>query len=133
VKEEIKIVDKRAKREAAIKRARHRSIIKLAVVSLIVVAIVIFGVLYFIELGNNREYVSSDNQMIRLSADGSFAASLAHEIISGTYTESTANGITTIIFLFEGASVQSTITDNVLLLPAEWDDDHGHEKSFTLR
>jgi len=71
---------------------------------------------------------------VTLYADGTFEARLFHGFsVDGTYTESTVAGVLTVTFAHDGIEVRGTIVDDVLTIPQEWDDGHGHGTRFTLR
>ena len=71
---------------------------------------------------------------ISLRADGTFRASLPHGVVrNGTYSEVSIDGIITVAFVEGGITVNGTINGNVLTIPNEWDDGHGHPRNYILR
>ena len=71
---------------------------------------------------------------VTLNADGTFEARLFHGFsVDGEYTESTVAGVLTVTFTHDGQEVRGTIVDDVLTIPHEWEDGHGHGTQFTLR
>ena len=69
-----------------------------------------------------------------MSADGAFEAKLFHGFNAyGTYSEREQSGITIISFTYDGITVDGEIRGNVMTVPHEWDDGHGHDTELTLR
>ena len=121
------------RRAEAIKRSRRkRLIVALTGVLLLAAAVV---VLLVVNAGRPREVrVFVDGQQtVALLTDRTFEAWLAHETKTGTYTEKTEAGVTTVFFVAEGITVNGSIQDDVLALPDEWTDDHGHGTELWLR
>ena len=81
-----------------------------------------------------RIYANGANT-ITLNEDFTFSAKLPHGLTkSGTYSETVdALGVTTIIFTVNGAQASGIIRNNVLSIPSEWEDSHGHGSNFALR
>jgi len=124
---------KEARRIEAIKRGKRKKAIIIAGCALAAIAVV--GVLIFaiIEESNARVFVSGSNQII-LFEDGRFSAILPHNVTkSGTFTETTEGNLTTVLFTHGGNTVSTNITGNVLRIPVEWEDGHGHNPLYTLR
>jgi len=102
---------------------------------------------------NVREYIrvfENGNANVRLFPDGTFIANLFHNTkITGTYTEMTAGYETAVLFTYSGinnisggiSSFESTglvtvvggIVEDVLTIPIDWDDGHGHGMDFAFR
>jgi len=124
-------MDKKNRRAAAIKRDKRK---KLIITSICVaVAVIVVTLVIYDQLNRNRERVYTDgNQTVTLQTNGAFTASLAHNSISGTYKQKKSNGVTIISFTSDGATVNGSITDNILSIPEEWDDHHGHGSTFKL-
>jgi len=120
---------KALKKENAEKKANRKKIIITCVCILIVIIAVLF-VLYF-KNQNDTEVYSYGGQTVRLSADGTFTANLAHNVNkSGTYTRKTENGRTLVFFNIGGNEETGIIINNALNLPEEWNDGHGHGMVF---
>jgi len=64
-----------------------------------------------------------------LRKSGSFTAQLAHYSFKGTYAESGQ----TIVFTVDGEDVEGSISGEILTLPLEWEDGHGHGLILTLK
>ena len=81
-----------------------------------------------------RVFGTSDTG-VTLNADNTFTASLYHGVAkAGTYTESTGNdGVIKIVFTVDGAESIGAIYNNVLTIPPEWADAHGHGSTFALQ
>ena len=125
---------KKSERQArAAKNAKQKKIIIIsgcASVVLIIVALLIFNAY---QQKDNRVFTDG-HQNITLRSDGTFFATLAHnEKWNGTYTENTKNSITTVTFVVDGISVNGSIRNNILTIPDEWQDDHGHGSKLKLK
>ena len=108
--------------EAARKRKLKVKIIALA--CLVIIAAMVFYLIFFTQ---DRTRVFSDGyQVVNLRDDGTFSARLFHNTTSGTYTEITEGNASMIIFTHDGAFAYSRLTNDILILPNEWDDFHGH-------
>ena len=124
-----------ARKEAALKKARNKKIIAFAVIALIVICLIALIILLATRQSGNRVY-ENGNQTVILKSDGSFTANLAHEVTkSGTYNEneSEENGIITVSFVTDGSTAEGTISNNILTIPDEWSDGHGHGTTFRLK
>ena len=114
------------------KKAKQQKII-ISVCVLAVVVIIALLIVTSSQQSNNRVY-SDGHQTVTLRDDGSFTAVLVHnESWKGTYTENTKNGITTVTFVSEGTTVNGRISNNILTIPDEWQDDHGHGNKLKLK
>ena len=127
-----KIDGRRARRVMAMKKAKQKKMITIAVFC--VIGLIIIGsIAFFIYRQGTRRVFADDNQTVTLHDNGSFTASLVHGTISGTYTENTEGGITTVTFAAGGLTANGIIANNVLSLPDEWKDDHGHGTELRMR
>lgn len=129
-------ISKQKRREQARQRARNKKIVIICIAAIAVIAIVAIAVYFSINdsTGENGIVYVSGNQTITLADDGTFIAVLAHTMRSGTYAQSVqADGVTTITFTENDTSVTGSIADDVLTLPTQWDDGHGHGIHFQLR
>ena len=123
---------KNDRRKQAIKRDRQKKIITITVGVIIVLAIAVIYIFNEYRQRDNRVF-SGDNQSITLRGDGTFSALLSHnKTITGTYKESTEGGVTTVTFIYDGVTAEGKIEKNILNIPDEWDDKHGHSTSFPL-
>lgn len=126
---------KKARREAARKKARQK---KITVLIVCIVAVAAVAALIFLALpqeSDGRVFVAGNNR-VTLYEDGSFTAELPHGVSkSGTYTEieHIDADVTTISFTVEDRIEVGSITGDTLTIPAEWDDGHGHATEFVLR
>ena len=71
-------------------------------------------------------------QTVTLHKNGSFSATLAHETKTGTYTEAEVDGVITVAFGSNEKSVEGSIENEILTIPDEWQDDHGHGSKLKL-
>jgi len=126
----MKKEDRRAK--AMQKNKRKKQLIVTVCAS---VAVVIALALIFMIVQHGKTRVFGDGaQAVTLRDDGTFAAKFYHgEARSGTYTEQVENGATIISFMDDDKTEIGYIMSNVLTIPAEWDDGHGHGTYFTLQ
>ena len=121
-------------RQAENEKKRRQTKIIIAVGSLVVVAtVVVFLVLFYQSRQSSSRVFSDGYQIVNLRDDGTFSARLFHRTINGTYTEIPENRTSTIIFTHDGAFAYSRLTNNVLILPNEWDDFHCHNMRLLLR
>ena len=125
---------KKSERQAeAMRKAKQKKIIIISVcvsIVLIIAALLIFNAY---QQKDNRVY-SDGHQTITLRDDGSFTAALAHnEKWKGRYTEDTKNSVTTVTFVVDRTSVNGSIRNNILTIPDEWQDDHGHGSKLKLK
>ncbi|MDR2202975.1 MAG: hypothetical protein LBE76_01455 [Nitrososphaerota archaeon] len=100
-------------------------------IAVVVGAIVIFNGLS--EQESDVRVFTAGSQIVSLYDDGVFSAQLAHSVAkSGTYSESVVGDVTTVIFMCDGKTEEGSIVGNVLTLPGEWGDGHGHGSKFIL-
>ena len=125
-------MSKKEQRAKAAKKSKIRNGIIIGVCAVVVVLIASLVVCNAIQPNKDRVYTDG-GQTITLHDDGTFTAVLAHDTRQGTYTESTTNSVTTITFTINGTSVSSSIKNNILTIPAEWQDSHGHGTQLKLK
>lgn len=117
---------KALRQEKARKKAKRNKILIICG-CILVVAVLSALIVNSIMRQAGAETYSGGGQTVYLFSDGKFTAYLAHSVTkSGTYTKSTADGITTVSFNIGGKVEVGTIRDGALHIPAEWDDGHGH-------
>jgi len=125
---------KDARRINAAKKAKMKKTLLFTACALVVVAIVALIVVDAIREDPVRVFSGRPNQVVSLRDDGTFTAHLPHGVaMSGTFTEETENGITTITFAQGRRTEVGHIEGNVLIIPQTWDDGCGHGREFTLR
>jgi hypothetical protein len=74
------------------------------------------------------------NANIRLFPDRTFIANLFHNTkITGMYAEVTDGHETAVLFTHSGMTVVGGIVDDILTIPEDWDDGHGHGMDFAYR
>ena len=96
----------------------------------IVAAITIIG----IQQQSPARIFTYGTNRVTLFDDGNFLAQLPHNVKkSGTYSEHTQGNITTVIFNIETQTYTGTISNNILTIPDEWNDSHGHNTEYRLR
>jgi len=118
----------------ALKKSKQKKLIITLGVCISVIVIIAAALLIFNSASQSQDRVFTDgHQTITLREDGTFTAELAHETKNGQYTESTANSIITVTFTSEGKSATSRITNDILTIPHEWQDDHGHGTQLKLK
>lgn len=125
--------NKNGRQAQILKKERQRTVIILSVcISVVTIFVATFFFLILSPQSDGRVFTDG-HQAVMLHDDGSFIAELAHETMKGTYIESTADGVVIVTFISEGKSVTSSITDDVLAIPEEWQDDHGHGTTLRLK
>ena len=125
-------MNKKERRLQAQKKSKQKRII--AAVVCVLVAVIIAAIIIINAYQQSKTRVYTDGQQtITLHHNGKFTAALAHEAESGTYTETSNDGVITVTFTTVGKSVAATIIDDILTLPEEWDDGHGHGSTLILK
>ena len=125
---------KSKKTKLAIKKARRKKRIITAVVCVAAVAIITAAVLITLNQQSDRRVYALGVNTITLSGDGTFDAQPGCAgSKSGTFSESLSGDATIITFTHDGMTANGRIVGNVLTIPDEWDDGHGHGTEFTLR
>jgi len=128
-------MSKSQRRAEAIKRAKRKRVIVISIVSIAVIAIISIIIIFSSGSRENAARVyDGGGAIITLSDNGTFSPFLWHgEIKIGTFTESVLNGNTLVTFMYNGSTEDGWIYDNVLHIPDNWDDGHGHGTMFFLR
>ena len=124
---------KKEQREAAKKKAKQTRIMMIALWSAIVlVAVVAIIISVF---GGRGETYTDGHASVVLSSNGSFEAELYHhETYEGTYTKTPDSGGFAVTFVTRGGEAYIGFIDGrVLILPEEWQDDHGHGYMLPLK
>ena len=117
---------RKMRREQIRKSKKRNNIIKILVVLLFVTVLAVFIIYNLLQSAKTVVY-SDGYQIVQLMADKTFTASLYHEkSYNGSYTKSSQNGTTVIMFTIDGETISGEIDGNQLHLPHEWEDDHGH-------
>jgi len=136
-KSALKSRKKAQKQENAIKKANRKKFFAIMIFSLIVLAVaaIIFvpGILQTISGSshNESEVFGQGRSIIELNVNGTFSASLPHNVNkSGTYTKTVEGARTLVNFNVDGNIEVGRIENNSLHLPREWDDGHGHGTVF---
>jgi len=120
------MANSKARRKQALARARRKRIIIRSAVGLVALALAVLVTLYVIQRVGTETY-SDGTQIVKLSSDGTFTASLYHgSYYSGTYAKSSRDGVTTVAFTSGGVTYEGEIDGKILHIPHEWEDDHGH-------
>ena len=125
-------MNKKERQAQALKKGKRKKIIAVGVCVLVVLVLVALLAVNAYQQGRNRTYTDG-YQTLMLRSDGSFTAALSHEVKAGTYVENTEDGVITVTFISEGTSVVGGIENEVLTLPDEWDDGHGHGTTLMLK
>lgn len=132
-----KAKEKALKKEQAEKKAKLKRTLIICICSLAVAAVLGYFALSAVKKGESSisnqstETYSYRGQIVRLSEDGTFTASLAHNVRkSGTYAKSPENGRISVSFNMNGAVETGWIINDSLHLPKEWEDSHGHGNVF---
>ena len=124
---------KEARRQAAIKRAKKKKAIATGIFVIAFIAVAASITVGMLQQRGERVFVAGRQQVV-LRRDGSFSASLPHNVrLYGTFTEVTEGDFTTLVFTHAGRTEFGSIVGNVLTIPSEWDDGCGHPRTYTLR
>jgi|GEM_PF-499760 len=131
MKENTKMRDNR-RRELAMKRDKRKKIIRMTLGIAVAIAIVALIVINATQKIEERVFTDG-NQTITLRDNGTFSARLAHDARKrGNYEENVAGDVTTVVFTEGEVTTNGTIVNNVLTIPAEWEDAHGHGRELWL-
>lgn len=123
---------KKSKKEQAIKKAKQKKRIIIAVCAVALVAFIGIVVLAVLERSQERAFTDG-NQTVILRDNGNFNASLAHNTnIRGTFTETDTGGEIIVSFVDGGTTVTGSISDGILHLPEQWRAGCGHGHSTEL-
>ena len=125
-------MNKKERQALAAKKAKRKKTITISV-CIAVVAIIAALIIFNAYQQNNTRVFTDGHQTVTLSYNGSFTAALAHDTRKGTYTESETDGVITVTFIINGIGVDGNIADNILTIPEEWQDDHGHGTKLRLK
>jgi len=124
-------MNKKKRQVEASKKANQK---KIMISVCLLVVVIIAALIVFSSYQQSQTRVFTDGrQTVILYPNGSFAATLTHEAEKGTYTENTADGVTTVTFISEGVAADGSIVNNILTIPEEWDDGHGHGTRLRLK
>ena len=127
-------VGKSQKTKQARKRAKRKKIITIAVTCIVIIAIITAAVLIILNQQSDTRVYALGVNTITLSGDGTFDAQPGCAgSKSGTFSESLSGDVTIVSFTHDGMTANGRIVGNVLTIPDEWDDGHGHGTEFTLR
>ena len=122
---------KKNRREKAIKKAKLKRNILIAVIGVLVLGTAAAIIISAIISSGTETYSDGSGQSLNLYSNGTFDASLYHgNKYSGTYVRN-ESGVE--LTYNEYMTVQAWIDGDTLYLPAEWDDGHGHGSTLTKR
>ena len=118
----------KVKRQNEVKKAKQKRLVLIGICALAVIAVLGFAVYSLVQRSAGAtEIYRYGEQTVRLREDGSFSASLAHNVRKrGTYSKETGEGRTIVTFTVNGNIEIGWIVNDSLHIPMEWDDGHGH-------
>ena len=125
-------MNKKERQAQALKKAKQIKMLTVGIcvsVALVITALLVF---HWQQQRQNRVYTDG-HQTVTLRGNGAFTAVLAHETRTGTYAESAGNDAIIVTFISEGESVNGKIANDLLFLPEEWDDGHGHVSQLMVK
>ena len=126
-------MSKKARREKALKKEKQKKT-NIIIIMCVSLALVVISFFIYNALQQKDDRIFTDGQQtVTLHTDGTFTARLAHDSRTGTYTEKKEKGVTTVSFITEGTTVTGDIANDVLTIPDEWDDHHGHGAKLKLK
>ena len=118
------------RKEKAAKKTKQKKMLILCICSLMILAVAGIA-LYSALMNKNTEIYGYYGQTVQLLENGNFSAMLAHNVRkNGTYTKRIEDDRITVIFNVNGNIELGWIINNVLHIPTEWDDGHGHGSVF---
>ena len=122
----VKEKAKARKKEEALKKSNRKKILILGICALVVIAAAAIA-MYFFTYNDGTEIYSAGGQTVHLYDDGTFTASLAHNVRKGGRYEKLANeNVIEVMFYVDGRTESGWILNDSLYIPDEWDDGHGH-------
>ena len=125
---------KKARKEEALRKRKQKKILIISICIVVVAAIATLVIFNAIKQSGSRVFVSDNNNTVTLNSDGTFSARLPHGVsFDGTFTEINEGDMTRITFTYQNISADGTILNDVLEVPHEWEDDHGHGSEYRLR
>jgi len=132
---------KEARQARAIKKQTRKKIITIIVLVLIAVSAIAGWFLFSQDrsvsevIAENDRVFADARQRIILLSDGTFSARLAHNSRrSGNWEEEADGNGVKVTFTYDNDKTATTrIENNVLLIPSEWSDRHGHNRSLRLQ
>jgi len=126
-------MSKSKSRKEAIRKAKRKKRIIYSVVITAAVLLIAAVIVFAVQQQRSARVYSDGSQSVTLNANGKFSAALSHDVKkSGKYTETTSGGVTTITFTSSGTSADGKIENDILSIPLEWADDHGHGTELAL-
>jgi len=126
-----KLKAKALRKENAIKKASRKKILTISICALAVIAAAAIGMRQNDSGQSEAEIYRNGRSSIQLLSDGTFTASLPHNVRKrGTYTKTTEDTRTVVSFNVNGRIETGRIENNALHIPGEWDDGHGHGNVF---
>jgi len=125
------------KRKQTLKKEKQRKTIILSVlllITVIIATIIVFNLIKKNSETNSSRVYTGGGQSVTLKDDSTFEASLAHDVNkTGTYSESSTDSVTTVTFTSGDSVANGSITNDVLTIPQEWNDEgHNHEMNLKL-
>ena len=125
-------VDKKHRREEAIRKSKRKRNIIIAVVSATVLALAA-AIIFTVVLSAGTYTYTDGIQILTLHPDGTFTAILYH---GERYTGSFVRHDDRIELTYGGdlpVTANARLDGDSLTLPLEWDDSHNHGRVLTLR
>ena len=123
-------LNKKARRELARKKAKMKKLIIILAIVVVVLAVAAYFVISAIVEAGTDTYSDGD-QFVKLRSNGRFVAEIHHDDrYRGTYTIEEQGNWTVIAFNVKGEIVNGMFMEDYLLLPDEWQDDHGHNSAL---
>jgi len=123
-------INKKARREMAIKRAKRKKLIIISVIVVLLLALATFIILSIVR-GSGTETYTDGEQTVELFSNGKFSAVLAHNNkLSGQYTKTGQDGYSAITFTYNGTTATGLVMNDEFYLPEEWQDGHDSHGSI---
>ena len=124
---------KAERREKAIKKAKRKKTIIMAVCILIATAILAL-IIYTVTRPEvpSRVYATGA-QSVTLYDDGRFSFVDCQIVRVGNYIEDINGADITVKFVYNNVTVYGSISDDILTIPNEWDSGKGHDPRLRLQ
>ncbi|MCL2678537.1 MAG: hypothetical protein FWE85_05750 [Clostridiales bacterium] len=123
---------KALRREKALKKEKQKKLLITVVFVVALAAVLSFAIYSSVRQSSAETFSDAANlQTVYLYKDGKFQANLHGKAIKGSYIKTEEGGKTNVSFNEKGEKTAvGWIENDILRLPAEWDDGHNHAKDL---
>jgi len=127
---------KRQRKLEQAKKKKKQNKIVLLIIAVAIVAVIAAAIGFFAyQASKDRVYTAEDGlTSVTLHDNGKFTVRFAHVGEGrGTYAEVAEDGAITVSFTINNMTADGRIEGDVLIIPEEWDDGHGHSTRLVLK